>query len=240
MTNKCDQLNMNNINVLMNNVVDSMIMNEQDDKKKEEYASLKMKCKETKIVDVNEVISKQQETMTTIEKRGNNKYVFDNISKLEEWCGNKFSNVLYDSDIDGKEGKMFRSKILNHQHLYFIIIDSDNNVFGHYLPSKIYRANNRITDSGMFMFILNSNGRCEIKKCDKLQSIYTKILTNEKFYECGDLEHNYVINSLEPFDSSMKNISEVFSNVTNTDVIGQDCTTGVEFSTQRLIVIEMF
>ena len=39
--------------------------------------------------------------------------------------------MLYVSDIDGKEGKIVDNKIMNHNQLYFIIIDLNDNVFGH-------------------------------------------------------------------------------------------------------------
>ena len=53
---------------------------------------------------------------------------------------------------------------MNHNQLYFIIIDSNDNVFGHYHSSVIDKINNWIYDSNIFIFTLNSNGRCEIKK----------------------------------------------------------------------------
>jgi hypothetical protein len=60
------------------------------------------------------------------------KYVVNNIPILEEWSGLEYHQILYDSDVDGKQSSTFKDKILNHQHLYFIVIDSNDNVFGHY------------------------------------------------------------------------------------------------------------
>ena len=59
----------------------------------------------------------------------NNEYITNNIQTLETWSGHQVNTVLYDSDIDGKDSQIFRNKTMNHQHLYFIVIDSDNNVF---------------------------------------------------------------------------------------------------------------
>ena len=43
--------------------------------------------------------------------------------KLEYWCGLKFRQIIYDSDVDGKSSEIFKNKIINHSHLYFIVID---------------------------------------------------------------------------------------------------------------------
>ena len=63
------------------------------------------------------------------------KHVTNNIKTLEEWSGYQYDidkSVIFDSDRDGKLNTIFRKKIANHEHLYFIVIDSVNNVFGHY------------------------------------------------------------------------------------------------------------
>ena len=73
--------------------------------------------------------------------------------------------MLYDSDIDGKEGKIVNNKIMNHNQLYFIVIDSNDNVFVHYHFGVIDQHGYNY-DSNMFIFTLNNNGRCKIKKCE--------------------------------------------------------------------------
>ena len=92
-----------------------------------------------------------------------NMYVSLNIETLEEWSGKKYSSVLYDSDIDGKDTSTFRDKIMNQSQLYFIVVDSENDVFGHYHSGVIHKelCNN---DDGIFIFTLNSNGRSGINK----------------------------------------------------------------------------
>ena len=47
----------------------------------------------------------------------------NNLKTLETWSGHQVNNVLYDSDIDGKDSSIFRNKIMNYNHWYFIIID---------------------------------------------------------------------------------------------------------------------
>ena len=60
--------------------------------------------------------------------------------------------------------------IHGHSQLYFIVIDSNNNVFGHYHPGFVGHFNvegyDGDHDDGIFLFTLNSNGRCGVKKYD--------------------------------------------------------------------------
>ena len=45
-----------------------------------------------------------------------------NIPILEEWSGLEYDQVLYDSERDSKLPEIFRNKIMNHSHLYFIVV----------------------------------------------------------------------------------------------------------------------
>ena len=104
------------------------------------------------------------------------------------------NNVLYDSDIDGKDSSIFRNKIMNHNQLYFIIIDSNDNVFGHYHSSVINKINSRIHDSNIFIFTLNNNGRCGIKKFKLKSNEYEHsvyIYNDNRFYFCGNVISGY-------------------------------------------------
>ena len=83
----------------------------------------------------------------------------DNNYKLKEWSGCKLGRRLYDSNIDGKDSSIFRKKIMNHNQLYFIVIDSNYNVFGHYHDKTIDKIGDN-EYAGIFAFTLNSNGRC--------------------------------------------------------------------------------
>ena len=103
--------------------------------------------------------------------------IIKNIPTLEEWSGLKYHQILYDSEIDGKSSEIFRKKIINHSHLYFIIIDSNNNVFGHYHNSIINNIEDAIFDSNIFMISLYSNGRNRIKKYEK--EIYIRVFLME-------------------------------------------------------------
>ena len=64
-----------------------------------------------------------------------------------------------------KKKKIVDNKIMNNNQLYFIVIDSNDNVFGHYHSSVIDQHGYNYY-SNKFIFTLNNNGRCGIKKCD--------------------------------------------------------------------------
>ena len=123
------------------------------------------------------------------------------MTQLETWSGKKYSETLYDSDIDGKDSSIFRNKIINHNQLYFIIIDSNDNVFGHYHSGVINKTGDYIYDSNMFIFTLNSNGRCGIKKFNNKygNKAYTYIYNGNDYYYCGD--NGYYIGQIDTNNS---------------------------------------
>ena len=114
--------------------------------------------------------------------------IFKNMSVLENWCGNNFNEILYDSNTDGSDSFVFRSKILGHSKLYFIVIDNDNNVFGHYHPSVIDPSKQCNVDNDIFLFTLYSNERSKQKKFKNImRGTYTCIYNDTKFFRCGNL-----------------------------------------------------
>ena len=76
----------------------------------------------------------------------NNSSIKYNIPELENWSGLKYKQILYDSDVDGKSSEIFKNQIINHSHLYFIVIDSNDNVFGHYHNKIIDKTDSDIYD----------------------------------------------------------------------------------------------
>ena len=158
----------------------------------------------------------------------------NNMTQLEEWSGKKYSEVLYDSDIDGKDSSIFIKKIINHKHLYFIIIDSNDNVFGHYHPSVINKISS-IFDSNIFIFTLNSNGRCGIKKFNYKggKKAYTYIYNDNDYYNCS-----YVIGKIDTNSSRISSsIGDCFSGIEKTTLTGNYLPDN--FTTKRIIVIQM-
>ena len=125
---------------------------------------------------------------------------------------------------------------MNHNQLYFIIIDSNDNVFGHYHPSVIDKIDDYIYDSNMFIFTLNNNGRSEIKKFDnKNGNASTYIWNDNNYYYCNwgydirqiDINRSFI-------DSSIENC---YSGIENTTLTGNYYPN--KFTTKRLIVIQM-
>ena len=169
------------------------------------------------------------------------RYVVNNMNKLEEWCGKKYSSVLYDSDIDGKDSSIFRNKILNHNQLYFIAIDSNDNVFGHYHPGVIDKIGVNF-DKNIFIFTLNSNGRSGVKKFNrKAGNICTYICNSNNYYGCFDCGYNcynYGIYQIDTNGSYIdSDIVDYFEGIKTTTLTGNclpDC-----FTTKRVIIIEM-
>ena len=162
------------------------------------------------------------------------KYVEHNISKLEEWCGYQMNSVLYDSERDGKDGSTFRQKILHHDKLYFIVIDSENNVFGHYHPTLIEQADTQYISNGIFIFTLNSNGRSEVRRYTSTsEQTYTYIWSDNDYYKCN---YDYMINSIGYKKSYIStSIRDTFNNITINTLTGQPNY----FITTRIVIIQM-
>ena len=167
----------------------------------------------------------------------NNEHIEENIEILEEWSERQVDNILYDSDRDGKDSQTFRNKIMNHQHLYFIIIDNQNNVFGHYHDSVINKIGSSIFDKKIFLFTLFSNGRCEAKKYKPIIEVSTKISNDNGFYEGPD--HGIWLKFYN-FDNTQHflwdGIGVVFEGASSKKLIGN---TTARFAAKRLLVIEM-
>ena len=160
-----DSMNMNNINIMINKIVDMMIDNENKEHKQriEEINKLKKQTITNEIIDIKEGLENKK-ISKKLNNRGNNEYVYKHIKTLEEWSGQQVNNVLYDSDIDGKGSEIFRDKILNHNHLYFIVIDSNGNMFRYYDYDIInsyfdYKYN---YDYNIFIITLYNNRGSEI------------------------------------------------------------------------------
>ena len=142
--------------------------------------------------------------------------------------------MLFDSDIDGKSDSIFRKKILNHGQLYFIAIDLNDNVFGHYYTDVIDTVG-RNYSYNLFMFTLNSNGRCGVMKFDseKHMGMYTSIYSRDDY--CG---YDYAIVQLDTNYSWInKDIVDDFEGVEKTTLTG-NCSPEY-FTTKRVIVIQM-
>ena len=171
-------------------------------------------------------------------------FIKNNIPKLEDWSGLKFKEVLYDSEVDGKSDEIFRDKIINHSHLYFIVIDSDENVFGHYLNEMVDETGLDIIDSDIFIFTLNSNGRSDIEKFNSKKVVYTHLYDNG-FYYCGNIGYDagyYSVNDIGKANSRVHEDISHFFYVDNPEIFTGSCYSfGYDnfYKPERVVVIEM-
>ena len=169
----------------------------------------------------------------------------ENISKLEEWSGLKYRQVLYDSDVDGQSSQIFQDKIINHSHLYFIVIDSNINVFGHYLNKKIEQTDSDIYDFDIFIFTLYSNGRSDVEKFKSKKMVCMHFYDNG-FYYCGDITSDYSgyysVNGIGEIDCRVTEDISKFFDVNEPEIFTGACYSfGYDnfYKPERLVVIEM-
>ena len=153
--------------------------------------------------------------------------------------------MIYDSDIDGKDKEVFQNRIIGHEHVYFIVIDADFNVFGNYCDSKLVKSSEWVHDPHHFLITLNTNGRCGMNKypARKVENGECCVnVFNEHFlYQCGSgFVGGYTFFSFGCYRCIITDISSLFDGIRNTDLTGEDCTgENVSFTPKRLVVIEM-
>ena len=164
------------------------------------------------------------------------KYVVNNIKMLEEWCGHQYNTVLYDSDVDSSNS--FVEKVEGHEHLYFIVIDDENDVFGHYHDGVVY--SHVEYDKGIFLFTLNSNGRCGVMKYTSRSDRVNTVLCRDGYYCCQGCGFGVMeLNTRKSYIS--KYITKYFS-VDDSTVFtdGQMDEIGMsDFVVKRVVVIGM-
>ena len=160
------------------------------------------------------------------------KYIYNQEQTLENWSGKEVDRVIYDSEIDGEESTIFRSRILNHKQVYMIVIDSDNNVFGYYSCGTVVQ-NNVNYSSENFMFSLHSNGRCETKKFASSLLSYCYVYSNDNYFFCGGFE-GFKIYKIGTKSVIPDNISDTFTDLDQKLLTGND-----SFIVKRVVVIQM-
>ena len=88
----------------------------------------------------------------------------------------------------------------------------------------------------MFIFTLNNNGRCGIKKFDNKNgnNAYTYIWNDNDYYACD----GYAIHKIDTNDSYIDDdIDDYFSGIEKTTLTGNYSPNS--FTTKRIIVIQM-
>ena len=166
------------------------------------------------------------------------------ITTLEKWSGLKFGKILYDSNVDGKSDDVFKDKIINHSHLYFIVEDSDDNIFGHYHNKTIDGIGYDIYDNDIFLFTLDSNGRDNENKFERKKTVCTHLYDNG-FYFCGNIGYDagyYSVLTIGGADSRVHEDISHFFDVDDPTVFTGTCYSfGYDnfYEPKRVIVIEM-
>ena len=173
-----------------------------------------------------------------------NSFIKYKISTLENWCGLKYKQVLYDSDVDNKSSEIFRNKIINHSHLYFIVIDSEDNVFGHYHNKMIDEIGYDMNDDDIFLFILNSNGRSSADNFKRKKNVCTHIY-DKGFYYCGHIGYDTGYYSVVDIGTANSRVHEDLSHffyIDEPEIFTGSCYSfGYDnfYKVERIIVIEM-
>ena len=175
------------------------------------------------------------------------RFIEHNMNLLEQWSGHTFKSLLYDSDSDAKESSVFRNKVLNHSHLYFIVIDTCDNVFGHYHDSLIDKygdgktvenvKKNCVYDDEIFLFTLHNNTTHKKQKFERKGKLSTLIYDNEFFYRCGnDQEDTFTftsgrisIDSFEKDRNYMKGIYNICEGTNGIEIIGYNTSFPLHF-----------
>ena len=226
-------VNLNNIKIVLNDVIGYLNRYSSDDEQKD---SIPVKSNIHIDPKPKNIVTEGNKLQPTC------KYVTENICKLEEWSGKKFSSIIYDSERDGTDCSIFREKIMNQSKLYFIVIDSNDNVFGHYHPGVIDKIGN-CSDNDIFLFTLNSNGRSGVQKFNnKGKKTSTYIWNDDKYYSCGS---SYDSNSYYCIDQTDTDCSFIigeyivnsFEGIKTNTLTGNCYPDG--FETVRIIVIQM-
>ena len=227
------------------------MINKEHDDKIAELNNQKKTLKVNIMMDVNKKIEKKIERRDKQEEEKQKQmhvsqmvydsYVLCHIPKLEEWSGKTYDKIIYDSNTDGEDSSVFESKVMDQQYLYFIVVDSDNNVFGNYCSAVLDVKDNYIPDEESFIFTLNSNNRCVAKKYDvkKLKNKKTMHIHSGRFYGCG-VGHVISVAGINNPESYVKcGSGSCYEGSSNLEIVGTDSNDETYFTPKRVVVIQM-
>ena len=218
---KAIEMNTNNLKVILNQLSEKIEYYSKDN-----ASDLKKDVKADRVISLKDI----EQNYTEL--------IYSKIIYFREWSGQKFNSILYDSNVDDNNTETFRNKIMNHQHLYFIVIDENNSIFGHYHNDRITRIGNNYSDT-MFMFSLSSYGKDVIAKyAGKKKGLFTYISYNQDFFTCSN---SYAIGPINSNTSSIDSeVKDYFSNANKKLFVRSKMfKSSALFVAKRLIVIEM-
>ncbi|EKE37500.1 hypothetical protein ENU1_195090 [Entamoeba nuttalli P19] len=119
-----------------------------------------------------------------VKQRNKTLETFKIIKQLEEWIEKRINDILFDSDIDGWNitTSVFDQRLMNKENLIILIKDTEDNLFGGYVHSKI---DNNCPNS--FLFSLKIKGRIKGMKKLKIQNMQF-IYSKEQMIVCFHLD----------------------------------------------------
>ena len=96
--------------------------------------------------------------------------------------------------------------LLNNEHLYFIVIDNKNNMFGNYFETIIYNSYKHTKHNynyyfRIFIFSLINKWNINIKKYENISNLISKQIYNDKLYyyyfnEISNEKWSYIISNI--------------------------------------------
>ncbi|KAL7714663.1 hypothetical protein QTN25_007830 [Entamoeba marina] len=168
--------------VKLNEVVEKMIQkkddifNKQEELIKQENDSTKRSCEyETDFAKRKQQHEEEKQKLLQMrfdDYKALTQFPYDNemqhIEKsmidLQNWSGKQNSTIIFDSVLDGDGLCNLDRKVTHDCYQYFIVFDTDNNIFGGYLAHGFFSPDNWINDSNAFLFSLVRNGKTKIKR----------------------------------------------------------------------------
>lgn len=165
------------------------------------------------------------------------------LPKLEEWSNSHVKGMIYDSSYSKVE--TLYKVVYGKSKLYFISIDSNNNIFGHFHPGEIIKDVNH--DSSIYMFSLRSSEMMspEVYYSSLRSSVFTEVYSHTHLLYCGSYnESGYKLSDYSSSNSYIgRDVHCSFIGCNKFTFTGKsspvDTDGSVLFSLKRLVVIEM-
>jgi len=180
--------------------------------------------------------------------------ICDCVNELEIWSGEHFKCFLFDSS-KRQETELYNA-IDGKDKLYFIIVDSEDNIFGCYNP--VNHFSKCVLSKRIFAFSLRTNGRVNSIKYDREenddQTTFTKINSKNSLFCLGTGNIDNFVETPEILISDLspncndnfisKDISKVFKKCDKFSFTGRNSSVdkngNVTFTVKRLVVLQMY
>ena len=194
------------------------------------------------IYEVNSDTTSIKEDETMITNDTIKAHIQSHYDVLKQWSKMNACRVVYDSDKDGDDNTVFIQHIMNKRHLYFIVIDEENNEFGCYINEKINTTDQFIADSNHFIFSLCSNGRYNtpkqwFSKGDNAHCALCLYKEGPRLFQVSRSRYGSIyICKTNIKGSYCLNLDKSYVGISNISLSGNN---DVQFKVQRIFVIQM-